>query len=203
MFKIGLLGNPNSGKSSLFNQLTGLRQKVGNFPGVTVDKKVGVMQLPNGEAITIIHFPGTYSLHPNCQDERVVLNIVANPKDENYPDAVIYVADTMNLEKHLLLFTQLQDLNFPMILALSMGDLAEKEGLKIFSQLILPSQSMEHAMQESCHDHGTATPYVKSNRHRVTPSKEFHKGPMFRGGYKKKRHCHNGCHSKGISDPHR
>jgi ferrous iron transport protein B len=139
MFKIGLLGNPNSGKSSLFNQLTGLRQKVGNFPGVTVDKKVGVMQLPDGEAITIIDFPGTYSLHPNSQDERVVLNIVANPKDENYPDAVIYVADTMNLEKHLLLFTQLQDLNFPMILALSMGDLAEKENLKIDTAVLQKS----------------------------------------------------------------
>ncbi|MFT6937054.1 MAG: ferrous iron transport protein B, partial [Saprospiraceae bacterium] len=111
--------------------LTGLRQKVGNFPGVTVDKKIGVSQLPNGESVTIIDFPGTYSLHPNSQDERVVLNIVSNPKDENYPDAVIYVADTMNLEKHLLLFTQLQDLNFPMILALSMGDLVEKKGLKI------------------------------------------------------------------------
>lgn len=139
MFKIGLLGNPNSGKSSLFNQLTGLRQKVGNFPGVTVDKKVGVMQLPNGETVTIIDFPGTYSLHPNSQDERVVLNIVANPKDENYPDAVIYVADTMNLEKHLLLFTQLQDLNFPMILALNMSDVAEKEGLEIDTAVLQKS----------------------------------------------------------------
>jgi ferrous iron transport protein B len=139
MFKIGLLGNPNSGKSSLFNQLTGLRQKVGNFPGVTVDKKVGIMQLPDGEAITIIDFPGTYSLHPNSQDERVVLNIVANPKDENYPDVIIYVADTMNLEKHLLLFTQLQDLNFPIILALNMSDLAEKENLKIDTAVLQKS----------------------------------------------------------------
>jgi ferrous iron transport protein B len=136
MFKIGLLGNPNSGKSSLFNQLTGLRQKVGNFPGVTVDKKIGSAQLSNGETVTIVDFPGTYSLHPNSQDERVVLNIVSNPKDENYPDAIVYVADIMNLEKHLLLFTQLLDLNFPMILALSMRDLAEKEGLKIKPEIL-------------------------------------------------------------------
>lgn len=136
MFKIGLLGNPNSGKSSLFNQLTGLRQKVGNFPGVTVEKKIGAAQLPNGETITIIDFPGTYSLHPNSQDERVVLNIVSNPQDENYPDAVVYVADVMNLEKHLLLFTQLRDLNFPIILALSMKDTAEKENLQISPQIL-------------------------------------------------------------------
>jgi ferrous iron transport protein B len=136
MFKIGLLGNPNSGKSSLFNQLTGLRQKVGNFPGVTVDKKIGVTQLSNGVTATIIDFPGTYSLHPNSQDERVVLNIVSNPKDENYPDAIVYVADVMNLEKHLLLFTQLRDLNFPMILALSMRDVAEKEGLRTKPEIL-------------------------------------------------------------------
>ena len=131
MFKVGLLGNPNSGKSSLFNQLTGLRQKVGNFPGVTVEKKVGTAELPNGDNITIIDFPGTYSLHPNSHDERVVLNIISNPNDENYPDAVIYVADVMNLEKHLLLFTQLRDLDFPIVLALSMSDVAEKEDLQI------------------------------------------------------------------------
>lgn len=131
MFKVGLLGNPNSGKSSLFNELTGLRQKVGNFPGVTVEKKIGTAQLPNGEEVTVIDFPGTYSLHPNSQDERVVLNIVSNPSDENYPDAVIYIADVMNLEKHLLLFTQLQDLGFPTILALSMSDIAEKENLEV------------------------------------------------------------------------
>ncbi len=139
MYRVGLLGNPNSGKSSLFNQLTGLRQKVGNFPGVTVDKKVGTSTLTNGETVTIIDFPGTYSLHPNSQDERVVLNVVANPKDENYPDAVIYVADVMNLEKHLLLFTQLRDLNFPVILALSMCDIAEKEHLDFNSEILRTS----------------------------------------------------------------
>ena len=104
---------------------------MGNFPGVTVDKKVGTAELPDGDNITIIDFPGTYSLHPNSQDERIVLNVVSNPDDENYPDAVIYVADVMNLEKHLLLFTQLRDLDFPIVLALSMSDVAEKENLQI------------------------------------------------------------------------
>ena len=89
-FTFALVGNPNAGKSSVFNQLTGLRQKVGNFPGVTVDKKIGTMTLPNdGGDVRIVDLPGTYSLYPNSQDERVVLNILSNPKDQNYPDAII------------------------------------------------------------------------------------------------------------------
>lgn len=128
---IGLLGNPNSGKSSLFNQLTGLRQKVGNFPGVTVDKKIGTASLPNGEKVKVIDFPGTYSLHPNSQDEQVVLNLIANPAGEFYPDLIVYVASAVEIEKHLLLFSQLQDLGFTMILALSMSDIASKKGLLI------------------------------------------------------------------------
>jgi ferrous iron transport protein B len=130
-FIIGLLGNPNSGKSSLFNQLTGLRQHVGNFPGVTVEKKVGTAVLSEGDEITLVDFPGTYSLHPTTQDERVVLNVIANPADEFHPNAVVYVADVMHLEKHLLLFTQIQNLGLPMVLVLSMNDIAEKEGLDI------------------------------------------------------------------------
>lgn len=131
VFTIGLLGNPNSGKSSLFNLLTGMRQHVGNFPGVTVEKKTGTATLTAGERVNIVDFPGTYSLHPTTEDERVVLNVVANPDDPNHPDAIVYVADVMHLEKHLLLFTQLQNLGFPMILVLSMGDIADREGLVV------------------------------------------------------------------------
>jgi ferrous iron transport protein B len=130
-FIVGLLGNPNSGKSSLFNRLTGLRQHVGNFPGVTVEKKEGRATLTNGEEVSVIDFPGTYSLHPTTADERVVLNLIANPASELSPDCIVYVADVMNLEKHLLLFSQLQNLDFPMILALSMNDIAEREGLQV------------------------------------------------------------------------
>jgi ferrous iron transport protein B len=122
-FTFALVGNPNAGKSSVFNQLTGLRQKVGNFPGVTVEKKVGSITLQN-EDVTIIDLPGTYSLYPNSQDERVVLNILANRNDPHFPDAIIYVADLTNLERHLLLFTQIKDLNIPAILCVNMIDVA-------------------------------------------------------------------------------
>jgi len=119
---IALLGNPNCGKSTVFNQLTGLRQKIGNFPGVTVDKKLGQLPLTNGEVATLIDLPGTYNLYPTSQDERVVLNILANPTDEYYPDAILYIADVTQLEKHFLLFSQVKDLGIPMVLALNMSD---------------------------------------------------------------------------------
>ncbi len=135
-FTFALAGNPNAGKSSVFNQLTGLRQKVGNFPGVTVDKKLGSITFKSetgskedSTIINIIDLPGTYSLYPNSQDERIVLNVLSNPNDANYPDAIIYVADLTNLERHLLLFTQLKDLNLPIILCINMIDIAEEQGI--------------------------------------------------------------------------
>ena len=126
---IALLGNPNCGKSTVFNQLTGLRQKVGNFPGVTVDKKLGKLALANGQTATLIDLPGTYNLYPTSQDERVVLNILANPKDEFYPDAIVYIADVTQLEKHFLLFSQVKDLGIPMVLALNMSDAAAAQNI--------------------------------------------------------------------------
>ena len=124
---VALIGNPNCGKSTVFNQLTGLRQKVGNFPGVTVEKKVGNFQLANQSKVRLVDFPGTYSLYPTSQDERVVLNILANPKDPFYPDLLVYVANITHLEQHLLLFTQIRDLGIPTLLALNMADAARKE----------------------------------------------------------------------------
>ena len=123
------MGNPNSGKSSIFNQLTGLRQKVGNFPGVTVDKKLGRVKIKGGQDITLIDFPGSYSFYPSSQDERLVVTHLCNPKDPNFPDAIIYIADLTKLEKHMLLFSQLQDTGIPVILALNMSDVAETEGI--------------------------------------------------------------------------
>lgn len=128
---IALLGNPNSGKSSLFNQLTGLRQKVGNFPGVTVDKKKGMLLLPSGKEVRITDLPGTYSLFPTSLDEWVVLDFITDVHSADYPDAIICVADINQLERHLLLATQLSDLNLPMIFVLNMMDIAEKEGLAV------------------------------------------------------------------------
>lgn len=126
--KIALIGNPNSGKTSVFNRLTGLNQQVGNFPGVTVDKKMGKITLPNQEEATIIDLPGTYSLYPNSDDERVVLNVLLNEKDALLPEAVLYVADATNLERHLILLTQIMDFGIPIVLLLNMNDLAESEG---------------------------------------------------------------------------
>ncbi len=125
--KIAILGNPNSGKSSVFNRLTGLAAKVGNFPGVTVEKKVGSIKLPSGKIVDVIDFPGVYSLHPNSKDEFIVTSILANPSDLHFPDLVLYVADITHLEKQLLLFTQLVDLGLPIIMVLTMKDIAEKD----------------------------------------------------------------------------
>jgi ferrous iron transport protein B len=129
--RIALMGNPNSGKSTVFNQLTGLRQKTGNFPGVTVEIKEGPIKLsPNCEGI-LVDLPGTYSLHPTSSDEKIVTSILANPRDTNYPNAVLYVADVTHLEKHLLLLTQITDLGLPVVLALNMSDVAAEQGMKI------------------------------------------------------------------------
>ncbi len=130
-FKVGLLGNPNCGKSSVFNYLTGLRQKTGNFPGVTVDKKTGSFYLASDLKIVLTDFPGTYSLYPTSQEERIVLRTFTNAEDPDFPDAIIYIADLTQLEKHLLLFSQIQDLGIPMVLALNMADLAAKRGIQV------------------------------------------------------------------------
>ncbi|MER2999421.1 ferrous iron transport protein B [Pontibacter populi] len=129
--RVALVGNPNSGKTSLFNQLTGLNQKVGNFPGVTVDKKTGICQLSANQKVQIIDLPGTYSLYPKSLDERVITDLLYDASSAYYPDLVIVTADASNLKRNLLLFTQLADLKIPAILALNMVDVAEQEGVKI------------------------------------------------------------------------
>ncbi|MBK7425779.1 MAG: ferrous iron transport protein B [Saprospiraceae bacterium] len=130
-FKIALLGNPNCGKSTIFNLLTGLNQKVGNFPGVTVDKKTGSFKASDNSTIQIIDLPGTYSLYPNSEDEKVVTEILSNPGGPDYPDLLLYIADASNIEKHLLLFTQAVDLNLDVVLLLNMIDVADHKNIKI------------------------------------------------------------------------
>ncbi len=129
--KIALVGNPNSGKSTLFNLLTGLKQKTGNFPGVTVDKKSGRMKLPNGQQIELIDLPGTYSIYPKTLDEQIVQEVLLDKDHSQHPDTIIVVADASNLKRNLLLFTQIRDLNIPMVLVLNMMDVAERRQLKV------------------------------------------------------------------------
>lgn len=129
--RVALVGNPNSGKSTVFNQLTGLRQKTGNFPGITVDVKEGRIHLPSGLEAMLTDFPGTYSLYPTSSDEKIVAEILANPSDAHFPQAIVYVADATHLEKHLLLLTQLLDLGLPVLLALNMADSAAELGIKV------------------------------------------------------------------------
>lgn len=127
---IALVGNPNSGKSSLFNSLTGLNQKVGNFPGVTVDKKVGTTSLAMGEA-EIIDLPGTYSLYPRRLDEWVSYRVLLDQDEKIKADVVVAVADASNLKRNLLFCTQLIDLKIPVVVVLTMMDIAHRKGIKI------------------------------------------------------------------------
>ncbi len=129
--RVALVGNPNTGKSTLFNVLTGLNQKIGNFPGVTVEKKVGYCQLPDGRKAEIVDLPGTYSLYPKSQDESIVFSVLADKANPLSPDLVIVILDASNLKRNLLLYSQVADLKIPVIIALNMMDLAKKSGINI------------------------------------------------------------------------
>ena len=128
---IALVGNPNSGKTSLFNCLTGMNQKVGNFPGVTVDKKTGTTGISEGVEANVIDLPGTYSLYPRRLDEWVSYKVLLNQDKEIKADIIIVVADASNLKRNLLFCTQIIDLKVPMVIALTMMDLAKRKGIKI------------------------------------------------------------------------
>ncbi len=128
---IALVGNPNSGKSSLFNCLTGLNQKVGNFPGVTVDKKTGSSQISPSQTAEIIDLPGSYSLYPKRMDEWVTYKVLLGQDREMRADVIVAVADASNLKRNLLFCTQLIDLKVPVVIALTMMDMAKRKGIKI------------------------------------------------------------------------
>lgn len=128
---IALVGNPNSGKSSLFNALTGLNQKVSNFPGVTVDKKTGFARIAPELEANIIDLPGTYSLYPKSADEFVTYDVLLNPKGADKPDMVLIIADASNLKRNLLFCSQIIDLKMPVIIGLTMMDLAKKKGVEV------------------------------------------------------------------------
>ncbi|MFN9113991.1 MAG: FeoB small GTPase domain-containing protein, partial [Bacteroidota bacterium] len=128
-----MVGNPNSGKSSLFNVLTGLNQKVGNFPGVTVEKKTGKCKLDASTMVDMVDLPGSYSLYPRRMDEWVAYQVLLQQDKEVKPDLVLVVADACNLKRNLLFVSQLIDLKIPAVLALTMLDVAAKKQIKVHS----------------------------------------------------------------------
>ena len=129
---VALVGNPNAGKSALFNALTGARQKVGNYPGVTVERKSGRLALPDGRPVELVDLPGTYSLDPASPDEAVTRDVVLGRQDgERRPSALLVVVDATNLVNHLRFVLQLAALGLPMVVALNMIDMAERDGLRI------------------------------------------------------------------------
>ncbi|PIB33399.1 ferrous iron transport protein B [Gaetbulibacter sp. 5U11] len=136
---IALIGNPNTGKTSVFNALTGLNQKVGNYPGITVEKKEGICKLPRGVKAHIIDLPGTYSLNASSLDENVVIELLLNKNDKDFPDVAVVVSDVENLKRNLLLFTQIKDLEIPTILVINMADRMKYKGISL---------DIEHLEQE-------------------------------------------------------
>lgn len=129
--KVALIGNPNTGKTSVFNQLTGLHQQVGNYPGITVEKKIGTAKLSENTKAIILDLPGTYSLNASSIDENVVIELLMNKKDENFPDVVVVVSEVENLKRNLLLFTQIKDLQIPTILVINMSDRMKLKGIEL------------------------------------------------------------------------
>ncbi len=128
---VALIGNPNTGKTSVFNQLTGLKQKVGNYPGITVEKKEGICKLPRGVKAHILDLPGTYSLNTTSLDESVAVELLLNKNDKDFPDVAVVITDVENLKRNLLLFTQIKDLRIPSILVINMADRMSRKGISL------------------------------------------------------------------------
>jgi ferrous iron transport protein B len=128
---VALIGNPNTGKTSVFNQLTGLNQQVGNYPGITVEKKIGFCKLTSKIKANILDLPGTYSLNASSIDENVVIELLLNKNDKLFPDVALVVTDVENLKRNLLLFTQIKDLEIPTILVINMADRMKFKGISL------------------------------------------------------------------------
>lgn len=128
---VALIGNPNTGKTSVFNRLTGLNQKVGNYPGITVEKKQGTCKFGRACKVHVLDLPGTYSLNASSADENVVIELLLNKNDKDFPDVAVVVADVENLKRNLLLFTQIKDLGIPTILAINMSDRMKRKAITL------------------------------------------------------------------------
>jgi ferrous iron transport protein B len=174
---IALVGNPNSGKSSLFNCLTGLAQKVGNFPGVTVDKKTGVTPISDSITGNIIDLPGTYSLYPKRLDEWVSYKVLLNQDKEIKADVFVIVVDANNLKRNLLFCSQIIDLKKPVVVALTMTDLAKRKGIQINQnelerELGVPVVSVNPRKQKGITQLKKAIELTASNLYKV-PARDF------------------------------
>ena len=128
---VALIGNPNTGKTSVFNAITGLNQKVGNYPGITVEKKEGICRLNRTTKAHVIDLPGTYSLNASSMDESVVIELLLNKNDKDYPDVAVVISDIENLKRNLLLFTQIKDLKIPTLLVINMSDRMKSKGISL------------------------------------------------------------------------
>ncbi len=154
---VALIGNPNTGKTSVFNVLTGLNQKVGNYPGITVEKKQGTCNLTRGLKAHIIDLPGTYSLNASSLDENVVIELLLNKKDKDFPDIAIVVTEIENLKRNLLLFTQIKDLGVPTILAINMADRMKRKAITLDVELLEEKLKTKIALISSRNNTGFET----------------------------------------------
>jgi len=152
-FTVALIGNPNVGKTTIFNRLTGLRQKVGNYPGVTVDKRYANIKVEDQEA-TIIDLPGTYSIYPNSEDEVIVHRVLNGLDKENRPDFVLAVVDMSSMERGLFLVTQIMDLGLPMAIVLNMSDTAQEQGIKVKSHALYKALGVPVIQTNARSNHG-------------------------------------------------
>ncbi|MFH7011663.1 ferrous iron transport protein B [Flavobacterium sp. FlaQc-52] len=151
---VALIGNPNTGKTSVFNQLTGLNQHVGNYPGITVEKKMGFCKLPQNIKANILDLPGTYSLNASSMDESVVIELLLNKNDKLYPDVAIVITDVENLKRNLLIYTQIKDLEIPTILVINMADRMETKGITLDIPLLEAQLKTKIALVSSRKGHG-------------------------------------------------
>lgn len=170
---VALVGNPNTGKTSLFNQLTGLNQKVGNYPGITVDKKQGKCKVSDNLTAEIIDLPGTYSINPTSLDETIVLDSLLNEDNEVFPDLVVVVAEVENLKRNLLLFSQIKDLQIPTILAINMADQMDKKGILIDIEALKRELKSEIALISARKNDG-----IEALKHEIANYKNWNTDPI-------------------------
>jgi ferrous iron transport protein B len=154
--KVALIGNPNTGKTSVFNALTGLNQKVGNYPGITVEKKEGSCRLNRTTKAHILDLPGTYSLNASSMDESVVIELLLNRNNKDFPDVAVVVTDVENLKRNLLLFTQIKDLEIPTLMVVNMSDQMKRKGINIEVEQLQADLGTQVILTSMRHQEGVA-----------------------------------------------